>query len=43
VIGGGVLTLYCIARFGLQYHRGPSDYEVVRPTVHGADVRGKEA
>jgi hypothetical protein len=43
VIGGGVLTLYCIARFGLQYRRGPSDYEVVPPTVHGADVRGKEA
>ena len=43
VIGGGVLTLYCIARFGLQYHRGPSDDEVVAPTVHGADVRGKEA
>ena len=43
VIGGGVLTLYCIARFGLQYHRRPSDYEIVPPAGHGADVRGKEA
>jgi hypothetical protein len=43
VIGGGVLTLYCIARFGLQYHRRPSDNEIVPPAVHRADVRGKEA
>lgn len=38
VIGGGALTLYRIARFGLQYHRRPSDYEIVPPPV-----RGKEA
>ena len=40
---GGMLTLYCIVRFGLEYHRRPSGYEIVPPAVHGAGVRGKEA
>ena len=38
VVIGGMLTLYCIARFGLEYHREPSGYEIVPPAVHGADV-----
>ena len=43
VVIGGLLTLFCIARFGLEYHRSPSGYEVVPPTEHRTDVRGKEA
>ena len=43
VVIGGVLTLYCIARFALEYHRRPSGYEIVPPPVHGAGVRGKES
>ncbi len=43
VVIGGVLTLYCIARFALEYHREPSAYEIVPPAVHGADVRGRGA
>jgi cytochrome c oxidase subunit 1 len=31
VVIGGVLTLWCIVRFGLEYHRRPSSYEVVPP------------
>lgn len=42
IVIGGVLTLYCIARFELEYHRRPSAYEIVLPPVPGAGVRGKE-
>ena len=31
VVLGGLLTLGCIARFALEYHRQPSGYEVRPP------------
>ena len=43
VVIGGMLTLYCIARFALEYHRRPSGYEVLPPLAHEAGVRGKES
>jgi heme/copper-type cytochrome/quinol oxidase subunit 1 len=42
VVIGGMLTLYCIARFALEYHRRPSGYEVLPPLAHEAGVRGTE-
>ena len=42
VVIGGMLTLYCIARFALEYHRTPPGYVIV-PPVHGAGVLGTEA
>jgi hypothetical protein len=43
VIGGRVLTLYCVTRFGLEYHRSPSGYEIVPSAEHEGAVPGKEA
>jgi cytochrome c oxidase subunit 1 len=43
VVIGGLLTFYCIARFGLEYHRSPSGYEIVPSAEHEGAVPGKEA
>ena len=43
VVIGGMLTLYCIVRFALEYHRRPSGYEIMPALGPGTDVRGEEA